>query len=94
LRLLQPSAEHPRPRSCRKGYAALAINTLQAELPPPGTSLQFLAIKAIDGFRVDAALWQPNGKQPADTPLIVMALGDNNKHRRSDRMGGRHRGQR
>jgi pimeloyl-ACP methyl ester carboxylesterase len=44
----------------------------------PGTSLQFLAIKAIDGFRVDAALWQPNGKQPADTPLIVMALGDNN----------------
>jgi pimeloyl-ACP methyl ester carboxylesterase len=46
----------------------------------PGTSLQFLAIKAIDGFRVDAALWQPSGKQPADTPLIIMALGDNNYH--------------
>jgi pimeloyl-ACP methyl ester carboxylesterase len=46
----------------------------------PGTSLQFLAIKAIDGFRVDAALWQPSGKQPADTTLIVMALGDNNYH--------------
>jgi len=42
------------------------------------TSLQFLAIKAIDGYRIDAALWQPNGKVPADTTLIIMALGDNN----------------
>jgi pimeloyl-ACP methyl ester carboxylesterase len=46
----------------------------------PGTSLQFLAIKAIDGFRINAALWQPGGKQPADTTLVVMALGDNNYH--------------
>jgi pimeloyl-ACP methyl ester carboxylesterase len=44
----------------------------------PGTSLQFLAIKTIDGFRMDAALWQPSGKLVADTTLIVMALGDNN----------------
>jgi hypothetical protein len=44
----------------------------------PALSLQFLTIKAIDGFRVDAALWQPSNKQPASTPLIVMALGDNN----------------
>jgi pimeloyl-ACP methyl ester carboxylesterase len=43
--------------------------------PEPGVLLQFLAIKAIDGFRVDAALWQPNGKQRADTPLIVMVHG-------------------
>ena len=25
-----------------------------------GASLKFLAIKAIDGFQVDAALWQPS----------------------------------
>src|SRR4051794_13659716 len=35
-------------------------------------SLKFLAIKAIDGFPVDASLWQPNGKQPVDTTLIIM----------------------
>lgn len=32
---------------------------------------RFLAIKAIDGFRVDGALWQPAGKEPAATTLIV-----------------------
>ena len=26
----------------------------------PGASLKFLSIKAIDGFKVDAALWQPD----------------------------------
>src|SRR5215475_8560836 len=36
-----------------------------------GTSLRFLAIKAIDGFRVDAALWQPEGKPTSATTLIV-----------------------
>jgi hypothetical protein len=25
----------------------------------PGASLRFLSIKAIDGFKVQAALWQP-----------------------------------
>jgi pimeloyl-ACP methyl ester carboxylesterase len=44
----------------------------------PATSLRFLAIKAIDGYRIDAALWQPTGKPVADTTLVVMALGDNN----------------
>jgi pimeloyl-ACP methyl ester carboxylesterase len=37
----------------------------------PGTDLRFLAIKAIDGFRVDAALWQPADKPVAATTLIV-----------------------
>jgi len=32
--------------------------------PRDGISLKFLAIKAIDGFQVDAALWQPSGKPP------------------------------
>jgi pimeloyl-ACP methyl ester carboxylesterase len=43
--------------------------------PELGVSLQFLAIKAIDGFRVDAALWQPSGRQVGGTPLIVMVHG-------------------
>src|SRR5262249_5597951 len=37
----------------------------------PGTNLRFLAIKAIDGFRVDAALWQPEANSPSSTTLIV-----------------------
>jgi pimeloyl-ACP methyl ester carboxylesterase len=36
-----------------------------------GTSLRFMAIKAIDGFRVDAALWQPAEKTVAATTLII-----------------------
>src|SRR4051812_19037952 len=30
--------------------------------PLPGASLKFLSIKAIDGYRIDAALWQPDNK--------------------------------
>jgi pimeloyl-ACP methyl ester carboxylesterase len=36
-----------------------------------GAALRFLAIKAIDGFRVDAALWQPAEKPASGTTLIV-----------------------
>ena len=36
-----------------------------------GTSLRFMAIKTIDGFGVDAALWQPTKKAVAETTLIV-----------------------
>src|SRR5262252_6609273 len=38
-------------------------------------SLKFLAIKTIDGFQVDASLWQPSSKQPADTVVIIMVHG-------------------
>jgi pimeloyl-ACP methyl ester carboxylesterase len=50
--------------------------------PEGGATLQFLGIKAIDGFRVEAALWQPPNKAPADTTLIVMVhgSGDNYHH--------------
>jgi pimeloyl-ACP methyl ester carboxylesterase len=41
----------------------------------PGASLQFLSIKAIDGFKVDAALWQPNDKPPAGTTILVQVHG-------------------
>jgi len=43
--------------------------------PPPGASLKFLLIKAIDGFKIDAALWQPENKPPATTTMIVQVHG-------------------
>ena len=48
--------------------------------PQQGAALQFLSIKAIDGFKVDAALWQPQGKPPADTTLIVMVHGSGDNY--------------
>jgi pimeloyl-ACP methyl ester carboxylesterase len=38
---------------------------------PAGTSLRFVNMKAIDGFRVEAALWQPEDKPPSATTVIV-----------------------
>ena len=43
--------------------------------PLPGASLKFLSIKAIDGFKVAAALWQPENKAPADTTMLVQVHG-------------------
>jgi pimeloyl-ACP methyl ester carboxylesterase len=37
--------------------------------------LHFLSIKAIDGFKVQAALWEPENKPPADTTMIVQVHG-------------------
>src|SRR4051794_34648598 len=47
------------------------------------SSLRFLSIKAIDGFRVEAALWQPNDKEPAETTLIVMVHGSGGSYQRA-----------
>jgi hypothetical protein len=41
----------------------------------PGASLQFLSLKAIDGFKVQAALWQPENKPPVETTMIVQVHG-------------------
>jgi alpha-beta hydrolase superfamily lysophospholipase len=41
----------------------------------PGASLRFLSIKAVDGFKVRAALWQPESKPPGDTTMIVQVHG-------------------
>ena len=41
----------------------------------PNATLRFLAIKAIDGFRVDAALGEPESSAPARTTLIVSVRG-------------------
>ena len=43
--------------------------------PLPGAFLQFLSIRAIDGFKVEAALWQPENKPPSDTTMIVQVHG-------------------
>jgi pimeloyl-ACP methyl ester carboxylesterase len=40
---------------------------------PAGTSLRFLAITAIDGSRVEAALWQP-GDRPVNTTTLVISV--------------------
>jgi pimeloyl-ACP methyl ester carboxylesterase len=41
----------------------------------PSASLRYMAIKAIDGFKVQAALWQPESKPPAETTIIVQVHG-------------------
>src|SRR5260370_31863028 len=43
--------------------------------PLPGASLKFLALKAIDGSKVDAALWQPDNGPPSRTTMIVQVHG-------------------
>lgn len=43
--------------------------------PLPGATLRFLSIKAIDGFTVTAALWQPEGRPPAETTILVQVHG-------------------
>jgi pimeloyl-ACP methyl ester carboxylesterase len=43
--------------------------------PLPGASLKFLAIKAIDGSKLDAALWQPDNSPPGRTTMIVQVHG-------------------
>lgn len=42
---------------------------------PAGIGLRFLAIKAIDGSRVDAALWQPGNRPVNATPLVISVHG-------------------
>src|SRR5258708_3119110 len=41
---------------------------------PPGVSLRFLAITTLDGFKVDAALWEPE-TQRAGGPLVITVHG-------------------
>ena len=41
----------------------------------PGATLRFLSIKAIDGFKIQTALWQPDNKPPTETSIIVQVHG-------------------
>ena len=43
--------------------------------PLPGASLSFLSIKTLDGYRMAAALWQPDNKPPADAVMMVQVHG-------------------
>jgi pimeloyl-ACP methyl ester carboxylesterase len=77
----------------RPGHAEVAASIQYDFVEPPaglsadfasrdGISLKFLAIKAIDGFQVDAALWQPSGKPPSGTTLVVMVHGSGGSYQR------------
>lgn len=49
---------------------------LPDELQPlPDVGLRFLSIRAIDGFRIAAALWQPQARPAAATTLLVQVHG-------------------
>ena len=74
------SASHP----IGSAHVAVSIEYETIPRPPglpddmralPGVELQFLLIKAIDGFKVEAALWEPESKPPADTTMIVQVHG-------------------
>jgi pimeloyl-ACP methyl ester carboxylesterase len=41
----------------------------------PGVGLSFLGIDTLDGNRVDAACWQPEAAEPANTVLIIAVHG-------------------
>lgn len=53
--------------------------------------LKFLSIQAIDGNKIDSALWQPQGKSAADTTAVVMIHGSGGSYRRAPEsaLGGR-----
>jgi pimeloyl-ACP methyl ester carboxylesterase len=56
--------------------AALPPNGLPDDMQAlPGATLRFLSIKAIDGFKTQAALWQPDKKPPTETSIIVQVHG-------------------
>jgi len=57
--------------------------------PAAGARLRFLTATAIDGNPVDAALWEPLGKAPAATTMIVAVhgSGDDYAHHPMDVLG-------
>ena len=42
---------------------------------PAGTKLGFLVLTALDGAKIDAALWQPANKAPGGTTLVIAIHG-------------------
>jgi pimeloyl-ACP methyl ester carboxylesterase len=78
--LIAAVAPVPSARAERAASIDYEVVERPASLPPTfqapdGMTLRFLAIKAIDGYRVDAALWQPSGKAASDTTAIVSVHG-------------------
>ena len=48
--------------------------------PAPNGKLRFMALTALDGYRIDAALWEPAGKPPAATTMIVAVHGSGDNY--------------
>jgi hypothetical protein len=61
----------------------------QSFQPAATATLRFLGITAIDGNRVDAALWEPLDRRPAETTLVIAVhgSGDNFAHAPADALG-------
>jgi pimeloyl-ACP methyl ester carboxylesterase len=70
----------------QKGAAQIAASIAYADVPRPdglpddmhplpGAGLRFLSLTAIDGSAVPAALWQPTGKPPEETTILVQVHG-------------------
>ena len=69
----EPRAE--RAASIDYDFIERPANTPPALQAPANVSLRFLSIKTIDGYRMNAALWQPGNKNPDTTPLLVAVHG-------------------
>jgi pimeloyl-ACP methyl ester carboxylesterase len=51
-------------------------HNLPADMQPlPGATLRFLSIKALDGYTMQAALWQAEAKPPSATTIFVQVHG-------------------
>jgi len=81
--LLLAAVDGPAARSAAAAQVAASIEFetvprpagLPEDMQPlPGASLSFLSIKAIDGYKVAAALWQPD-KKPAGATMLVQIHG-------------------
>jgi predicted alpha/beta-fold hydrolase len=55
--------------------------------PADGAAVKFLTLRAIDGFVLQASLWEPNTKAAADTTLVVMVHGSGGSYRRAPQSG-------
>jgi hypothetical protein len=69
-----------------KGAAQIAASIAYADAPRPdglpddmqplpGAGLRFLSLTATDGCAVAAALWQPKGKPPEETTILMQVHG-------------------
>ena len=81
--VLTADARAERAASIVYDFIARPDNLPQAFDAPAGAMLRFLAIKAVDGYRVDGALWHPGDKPPAATTLLVGVHGTGGNYARS-----------
>ncbi len=65
----------PTPTLPPNGQPGIGMDYMQAR---PGSTLTYLTIKTIDGFKNKAALWRPMNKAAADTTMIISVHGGGN----------------